>query len=137
MSEITVERFMTHCPHTIGEDEPLAAAHELMRTHGIRHLPVLRGGQLVGVISQRDLHFFETLRDVDPEVILVAEAMSTDTYAIGPRSTVRKISAEMADHRYGSAVVVDKGQVVGIFTTVDGMRALHIVLSEQRHQAAS
>ncbi len=135
MSEITVERFMTHCPHTIREDQPLRVAHELMRNYAIRHLPVLRDGKLVGMISQRDLHFFETLRDVDPDAIAVSEAMSTDTYAIGPRSTVRKVSAEMADHRYGSAVVVDKEQVIGIFTTVDGMRALFIILAEQKHQA--
>lgn len=134
MSELTVEHFMTHAPHTIGHDQPLSEAHRLMREHGIRHLPVLDRGKLVGVLSLRDLHFFETLADVDPDRICVSEAMSTDTYTVGPRTTLRRVAAEMADHRYGSVVVVDKERVIGILTTVDGMRALSLLLSEQRKE---
>lgn len=129
MSKATIEKFMTASPQTIGQEQPLSVAHELMRTHGIRHLPVLHGGKLVGVLSQRDLHFIETLKDVDPEKVLVSEAMSMETYAVGPSSTVGEVAAEMAEHRYGAAVVVDKERVVGIFTTVDGMRMLSELLS--------
>ena len=107
----------------------------MMREHQIRHLPVLHGGKLVGMLSQRDLHFVEVLRDVDPERLTVAEAMTTDTYAIGPRSTLRRVAAEMADHRYGSAVIVDRERVVGILTTVDGMRALSLVLGSNAGHA--
>jgi acetoin utilization protein AcuB len=137
MRELTVERFMTHCPHTIGQEQPLSTAHEMMRRYGIRHLPVLEGGKLVGMLSQRDLHFIETLSDVDPENVPVSEAMSTDTYAVGPRSSLRKVAAEMADHRYGSVVVVDKELVIGILTTVDGMRALSLQLAERRLEESS
>jgi acetoin utilization protein AcuB len=137
MNEPFVEQFMTHCPHTIGQEQTLNVAHQLMREHHIRHLPVLHGGKLVGMLSQRDLHYLESLRHVDPKRVTVSEAMSTDTYAIGPRSALRKVAAEMADHRYGSAVVVDRERVVGILTTVDGMRALSLVLSEQRRALAS
>jgi acetoin utilization protein AcuB len=42
------------------------------------------------------------------------------------------VAAEMAEHRYGSAVVVDKDRVIGILTTVDGMRALSMLLAERR-----
>jgi acetoin utilization protein AcuB len=126
---------MTHAPHTIGEDQPLRAAHDMMRLYDIRHLPVLRGGKLVGMLSQRDLHFIGTLSDVDPEKVPVSDAMTTDTYAIGPRTTLRKVAAEMSDHRYGSAVIVDNGRVIGILTTVDGMRALSILLSEHQQEA--
>src|SRR5687768_10859032 len=104
MSELTVERFMTHGPHTISQDAPLREAHRMMRQYGIRHLPVLDEQKLVGLLSQRDLHFFEMLSDVDQDRVTVREAMSTDTYAVGPRATLRKVAAEMADHRYGSAV---------------------------------
>lgn len=137
MSELTVERFMTHCPHTIGHDQPLSAAHEMMRRYQIRHLPVLIGDKLVGMLSQRDLHFIETLSDVDAEKVPVSDAMSTDTYAVGPRSSLRKVAAEMADHRYGSVVVVDKERVIGIMTTVDGMRALSLQLAERRFEESA
>jgi len=136
MSEPTVERFMTHCPHTIGHDQSLSVAHRLMRQHEIRHLPVLQGGKLVGMLSQRDLHFIETLANVDQDSVAVSEAMTVDTYAVGPRTTLRKVAAEMADHRYGSAVVIEKERVVGILTTVDGLRALSLILGEQHRQTA-
>jgi acetoin utilization protein AcuB len=41
----------------------------------------------------------------------------------------------MSDHRYGSAVIVDSGRVIGILTTVDGMRALSVLLSEHQQEA--
>src|SRR5690606_1318822 len=83
---IRIERYMTQSPHTIGRDQTLAAAHRVMREHGIRHLPVLEGGKLVGIVSQRDLHLLETLDDVDPEQVEVSEAMTQDVYAVGPRT---------------------------------------------------
>ena len=126
----TVDLYMTPSPHTIGREQSLSEAHQLMRSHGIRHLPVLDGERLVGVISQRDLHLFETLDDVDPEKIAVSEAMSEDTYAVSPESTVREVAAHMANHKLGSAVIVDRGKVVGIFTAVDGLRGLSLMLAQ-------
>ena len=58
---ISVAELMTAAPHTIGSHETLEAAHRVMRKHSLRHLPVLRGGRLVGVLSQRDLYFVESL----------------------------------------------------------------------------
>ena len=135
MNEPTIAKFMTSSPHTIGEEQPLSVAHEMMRTHGIRHLPVLNGGKLVGVLSQRDLHFIETLKDVDPEKVRVGEAMSMNAFAVGLGGSLRDVAREMAEHRYGAAVVVDKERVVGIFTTVDGMQVLADLLSERVHSA--
>jgi acetoin utilization protein AcuB len=60
----------------------------MMRRYQIRHLPVLREGKLVGMLSQRDLHFMETLSGVDPEKVPVGDAMSTDTYTVGPRAAL-------------------------------------------------
>ncbi len=39
----SVQKYMTTSPHTIGEDQPMAVAHQMMREYKIRHLPVLRG----------------------------------------------------------------------------------------------
>lgn len=132
MEEPTVDLYMTPSPHTIEQQQSLAEAHRLMRSHGIRHLPVMNGEKLVGVISQRDLHLFETLEGVDPEGIAVSEAMSGDTYTVSPTSAVREVAAEMADHKYGSAVIIEAGKVSGIFTAVDGLRALSLMLAQLR-----
>ena len=61
-----VEQYMSREPATIGKEEPLLAAHRLMQTHRIRHLPVLHQGRIVGVVSERDLHLLETVKNVDP-----------------------------------------------------------------------
>ena len=132
MTEPTIEQFMTQSPHTIGTNQTLAVAHRMMREHAIRHLPVLDAGRLVGILSQRDLHLIETLKDVNPDEVLVNEAMTQEAFTVGPRTSVRKVAAEMADHKYGCAVVLDKDRVVGVFTTVDALRALSGLLEEQR-----
>lgn len=132
MLNLTVQQFMTRSPHTIGHDQPLDAAHRLMREHDIRHLPVLQGGKLVGIVSQRDLHLIESLKDVDPARVLVSEAMNAEVYTVGPRASIRKIASEMATHKYGSAVVMEHEQVIGVFTTVDALRVLYGLLEVDR-----
>jgi acetoin utilization protein AcuB len=124
-----IESFMTRSVYTIGTKSPLAEAHRLMNEHAIRHLPVLEGGRLIGMLSQRDLHLIETLKDVDPKEVLVEEAMSQDAYTVGPEASLEEVAREMALHKYGSAVVVRGGQVLGIFTTTDALRALDTVLT--------
>lgn len=120
----TVADFMTKSPHTIGDDQPLARAHELMSEHRIRHLPVLHGGKLVGVVSMGDLHVLETLGKFDLEKATVDEAMTAAPYVVTPDAPLRDVAAVMAEHKYGTAIVAIGAKVVGIFTTTDALRAL-------------
>jgi len=115
----TIHKYMTTTPHSIGEDQTLAHAHEVMRKHSIRHLPVLSGGALVGLVTERDLGLVESLKDVDPSTVRVGDAMSTGVYAVSPEAPLDEVLREMAAHKYGCAVVMANHKVVGIFTTVD------------------
>jgi acetoin utilization protein AcuB len=67
---------MTPSPHTIGIEQPLSVAAEPMRAHQIRHLPVLHGGKLVGILSERDVQLVSGVPSVDPAAIKVEDAMS-------------------------------------------------------------
>jgi len=135
LSKYTVERFMTRDPYTIGIDQPLSVAHRMMRAHRIRHLPVLAEGKLVGMVSERDLALIESMRGVDPDKVSVEEAMTPDPYLTTPERALGDVAREMAENRYGSAVVVKDGHVVGIFTTVDALQALLWVMDGgQRHR---
>jgi acetoin utilization protein AcuB len=129
--ELTVADRMTRTPQVIGVEQSLTTAHELMRSNGIRHLPVLHGGKLVGVLSQRDLHFVESLRDVNPDEVAVEEAMTQDVYAVPPRTPLREVVNEMAERKLGSAVVVEGQKIVGMFTTVDALDTLAGVLASR------
>ena len=119
-----IKHFMTHPVHVIGAQQPLSEAHRQMNERGVRHLPVRSGGKLVGLVSQRDLHLIETLRDVNPEEVPVEEAMSQDVLTVELDAPLQQVVHEMAERKLGSALVVDGGEVVGIFTTVDALRAL-------------
>lgn len=122
--ELTISDRMTPTPHLIGAEQSLNTAHEVMRAHDIRHLPVLHGGKLIGLLSLRDLHLVETLPGVDPEAVRVEEAMSQDVYAVPPKTPLKSAVSEMAKRKLGSVVVVEGTKVVGVFTTVDALELL-------------
>lgn len=118
-----VQKYMTTLPHSIGLAQPMALAHDMMRRYHVRHLPVLEGGVLVGLVSDRDLHMIETLRDVDPKKVTVEEAMTSTVYAVAPDVSLDEVVATMASRKYGCAVVMQNAKLVGIFTTVDACQA--------------
>ena len=120
----TVGQYMTRLPHTIVPTATLERAHKVMRKHLIRHLPVLSDGQVVGILSLRDLHLIETLEDVDQTEVPVADAMTDKPYIVGPDTPLDDVAAKMAASKIGSAVVMEHGEVAGIFTTIDALVAL-------------
>lgn len=124
-----VRAYMTESPITIGSKQSMASAAKLMKEHGIRHLPVLRGGQLVGVVSDRDVKIVEAFPDVDPETVSVDEAIGQEAYAVKPGDDLGVVARHMHDHKYGSAVIMEGKKVVGIFTTIDALAALADALS--------
>jgi acetoin utilization protein AcuB len=130
--DLTIADRMTRTPHLIGSEQPLSAAHELMRSNGIRHLPVLHGGKLIGIVSLRDLHLVETFRDVDPQEVRVEEAMTQDVYVVEPKTPLKEVVSEMAERKLGSAVVVEGPKVVGVFTTIDALDTLAGLLGTPR-----
>ncbi len=120
----TVARYMTRTPHTVAAEQPLARAHEMMAKYNIRHLPVLHGGKLLGVVSNRDLYFVETMKDVNPAEVTIEEAMTNEPYIVESGTALAEVAATMAERHIGCAIVTEDDHVVGIFTTVDALRAV-------------
>ena len=123
-----VGSYMTRAPHTIGADQTLKTARQLMSQHHVRHLPVLHGGDLVGVLSEREVRSFEALPG--SSLLTVEEAMVPDAYVTPSDAPLDAVAGEMARRRLGSAIVVDGSDVVGVFTAVDAQRALADALTE-------
>lgn len=128
MSElIPVRQYMTPMPQTIEEELSLSDAKDRMYSLDVRHLPVLRDGQLIGILSHRDIAVAEAITDVDPKTIPISQVMTAVPFSCGPDAHVEAVAREMAAHHYGSAIVVDPNhptKVVGVFTTTDALRAL-------------
>jgi acetoin utilization protein AcuB len=114
----TLAEVMTTMPHTIHRDQRLSLARDMMRDSDLRHLPVLEGGRLVGLLSRSNL--YRTHENAER----VGEAMATNLYVVAPGDCVADVARNLAEHELGCAVVVDRGHVVGLFTAVDAIGLL-------------
>jgi acetoin utilization protein AcuB len=112
---------MSPLTHTIGDDQPMSEATRRMHEFQIRHLAVLRGGRLVGILSERDIALVQNFPGVDPETTVVAEAMTDEPYHAGPDALLVDVLDEMAKHKYGAAMISENGKAVGIFTNTDAV----------------
>jgi len=129
---LLVEDLMTRSPLTVEASRSLADAKRLMKRWGVRHLPVMDDGELVGLISDRDVKLIEAHSDTRASDIALAEAMSRAPWTVAPTTPLEVAVRHMARHKLGSSVVVDNKKVVGIFTSNDGLRALAQVLAHSR-----
>lgn len=126
-----LSRYMTRKPWTIARTATMADAHRLMREHQIRHLPVVDGRRVVGIVTLRDLHLLETLPGVSPDEVAIEDAMSPDVFIASEQDELADVVDRMAEARIGSAVIMGSSGLVGIFTAVDALRALASILRRE------
>lgn len=129
---------MTALPASVDEDLSLTDALDRMSANNIRHLLVARAGHLVGVVSTRDLSLAAALSGGKASKTPVATAMAEHPYSCDAGDKLEDVARAMEAHRYGCAIVLVQGNVAGIFTTTDALRALrsaiagHVVEPEVR-----
>jgi acetoin utilization protein AcuB len=135
-----IEEYMTPQPTTVNEDSSVIDAAELMKEKKVRRFPVLRGDELVGIVTDRDLRsaapsqvmsFDAEERTLMPELhallaqIKVKEIMSTDVITVDLDQTIVTAALLMLKYRISGVPVVDsKGDLVGIITEGDIFKAL-------------
>ena len=124
MSDLIIDEVMTALPHSIRSNETLQAAHDMMKEHQIRHLPVQEGGKLVGVVSERDLYFASSLDELPLDKIKVSTVYSDEPYSVEQGTPLKEVVAHLGENYIGCALVMDQGMLVGIFTTTDACRVL-------------
>jgi len=132
-AEPTIQKYMTTTPFSIESKETLKTAADLMAKQQIRHLPVTDKGALIGLVSDRDIKFALGLAGIDPKSLPVIDICHEDPYKVDPDSPLSEVATVMAEKHYGSALVVQNGKLVGIFTTVDACRALNDILQMRFH----
>ena len=136
-----VSRYMTQKLITATPAMSVKQAFLLMRTHRVRHIPVVEGEKLVGIISDRDLRrprWAEQLDDwtayyqVD-ENHTVADIMTRTPETLRASDDIRKAVAVFRDRRYGALPVLNKaGELVGILSAQDLLLALEELLEKSR-----
>jgi acetoin utilization protein AcuB len=125
---LLVRDSMTREVVTVGPETTAAVALALCREIGIRHLPVLEEGRLVGIISDRDLRsatpaLGEPERAEALERVRVADEMAKEVVTVRPEDPIEEAAIEMYERKIGCLPVVDDGDLVGIVTSSDVMRA--------------
>ena len=116
---------------SISADDTLRIVKEIMEHGSVRHLPVVRRGELVGVVSQRDL-LKASLSNVMGlpaeeqslflEGVSITEVMSSPAVTIGSGASVREAAKLMAERKIGCLPVMDGAEFVGIVTETDVLR---------------
>ena len=126
----SVSRYMTRQPFTVEKSASLPDARRIMMDHGIRHLPVIdREGTLVGVVSERTLLAADKLLRFEPDAV-VEDAMTARPFIVTGDIALEEVAEIMAEKKYGSAIVMGREGVEGIFTVVDACRALADTLKQ-------
>lgn len=105
---------MTSRVVTVRPNDSIQDARELMKAHGIRHLPVLRGQAIAGIVSDRDLQ---------DRANVVADVMTVSPLTISPDTSVDEAAHLMQAERINALLVVERKRLLGILTTSDVLKA--------------
>jgi CBS domain-containing protein len=116
---------------TISPDDSLSTVQDIMTLGGVRHMPVVRAGQLVGVVSQRDLlraslsnltSFGSDERRAFLQAVEIRRVMSTPPVVIEAGATPERAALLMAERKIGCLPVMEDDGLVGILTETDLLR---------------
>ena len=128
----TVRDIMTVEVTTLGRNDTLLLAKDIMNLGRVRHFPVVEDDELVGVVSQRDLYrasrgtvmqYGEKAQRAFLESVAVKEVMA-DPISISPDATVRDAARLMMEHKIGCLPVLKDSRLVGIVTETDMLQVV-------------
>ena len=139
---MTARDLMTANPATVTPQASITEVWDLMRELEVRHVPVVQGGALVGMLSDRDLAALDIARmlavegsDVLREELAtpITNVMSSDVIFVEPETEVSDVVGLLLEHKVGALPVIrpDTREVVGIISYIDVLRALQDRLEEE------
>jgi CBS domain-containing protein len=130
MDPVLVHDVMEEKVVTISVGDRLSTVEDIMTLGGVRHMPVVRAGRLVGVVSERDL-LRASLSSLDPrrqerraflEAIDISQVMSSPPVIVDSDATVEEAARIMADNKIGCLPVMRGEELVGMLTETDLLR---------------
>ncbi|WP_298928049.1 CBS domain-containing protein [uncultured Allomuricauda sp.] len=126
---VPVSEIMTRDLITLTTSDDLVTAEELFKKHNIRHIPVISGKAIVGILSYTDLLriSFADAVDEDEErvdtmvynMFTISQVMARDVISVPSNTTIREVAKFLAKKEFHALPVVDNEKLVGIVTTTD------------------
>jgi len=136
-----VSKYMTQKLITATPEMSVKQAFLTMRTHRVRHLPVVDGDQLVGIISDRDLRRPRWAESIDDwtayyqvtDDVTVKDVMTSNPEVVHTYESILKAVSVFREQRYGALPVLDKDEnLVGILSAQDLLLALEALLLQSK-----
>jgi len=124
----TIEGLMRRDPVTITPLDTLAAAQSLMQRVGVRQLPVVEKGELIGILSERDMRAHSGYL----ERTKVDAAMSERLITVSPKDSAARAARLLLDQKINAVPVVEDGRLVGIVSRSDLLRLLVEIVDAQQ-----
>jgi CBS domain-containing protein len=120
-----VRDWMTRAPLAVGPEAPLHQVARLMRQARIRHVVVVEGDRLVGIVSDRDVRGLrlEDEPQLGPDTP-VRRVMTEEPFVVGPDTPLTEAARALLEQKIGALPVVEEGRPVGILTRADALEAL-------------
>ena len=118
-----VRELMTKQPTSVEPDATLGEVATLMKQQDCGSIPVVEGGRLVGIVTDRDIVVRGIAAGVDPRTQRVSKVMSSDPVTVGPEEDVTDAEKKMADRQVRRLPVVEGGKLIGIIVTAQIARA--------------
>jgi CBS domain-containing protein len=109
---------------SVGPDDTVFRALEVMAERNVGALIVLESGRLVGVLSERDYARKVILRGLASRDVRVRDLMTQDVVTVGPDETVRGCMQRMTDGRFRHLPVLEGGRIVGVVSIGDVVKAI-------------
>ncbi len=118
---------------TVSAGDTLSTVEDIMTLGGVRHMPVVRAGTLVGVVSERDLlraslsnltGFGQEERRAFLQVVEITRVMSAPPIVISPEAEIEDAARLLAEQRIGCLPVIEEGKLVGLVTETDVLRCI-------------
>jgi acetoin utilization protein AcuB len=138
-----VEKRMKSDPITVSPEDSFRHAMTLIRQRGIRHLPVVEDGRLVGIVTDRDLRQASPSPATSLEVhelhfllerVRIREIMTTKVHTVTPDSPIEEAARLMLRYKIGGLPVVQGESLVGILTETDILKAFVDLMGLQTDQ---
>lgn len=128
VKEILVDEYTTPSPIFVSPEDNLQKVKELLKKEGVRHMPVMKGNQVVGILSDRDVKLIESCFE-DISTLKVDFVMTPEPYTVSPATPLDEVVFTMSKEKIGSAIVQSPTEdYIGIFTSTDALNALLEIL---------